>query len=123
MTVRHRVGIGYDAHRFGEGRRLVLGGIEIEGESGLAGHSDADVVTHVVVDALLGAAGLGDIGRHFPDDDPRYRDAGASSCWRRSTGCLAFPVPPSTSSPSRCESSPEVRSRPSSHSNLSHRPK
>ena len=75
MSVQHRVGIGYDAHRFGEGRRLVLGGIEIEGERGLAGHSDADVVAHAVADALLGAAGLGDIGRHFPDDDPRYLDA------------------------------------------------
>jgi 2-C-methyl-D-erythritol 2,4-cyclodiphosphate synthase len=69
-------GIGYDSHRLVEGRRLVLGGVEIEGaERGLAGHSDADVLTHAIVDALLGAAGLGDIGQHFPDTDDRYRDA------------------------------------------------
>ncbi len=72
----HRAGIGYDSHRLEEGRRLVLGGLEIEGaEKGLAGHSDADVLTHAVIDALLGAAGLGDIGQHFPDTDERYRDA------------------------------------------------
>ena len=69
------VGIGYDSHRFEEGRRLVLGGVEIEHDRGLAGHSDADVVTHAVIDALLGAAGLGDIGTLFPDDDERWRDA------------------------------------------------
>jgi 2-C-methyl-D-erythritol 2,4-cyclodiphosphate synthase len=68
-------GIGYDSHRMVEGRRLILGGIEIPGELGLAGHSDADVLTHAVIDALLGAAGLGDIGEHFPDSDPHYRDA------------------------------------------------
>ncbi len=73
MTVR--VGIGYDCHPFAEGRRLVLGGVEIPHERGLAGHSDADVLTHAVIDALLGAAGLGDIGQHFPDTDERYRDA------------------------------------------------
>src|SRR4051794_2929992 len=71
-----RSGIGYDSHRLAEGRRLVLGGVEVEGaERGLAGHSDADVLTHAVIDALLGAAGLGDIGQHFPDTDDRYRDA------------------------------------------------
>jgi 2-C-methyl-D-erythritol 2,4-cyclodiphosphate synthase len=71
-----RSGIGYDSHRFEEGRRLVLGGVEIDGaERGLAGHSDADVLTHAVIDALLGAAGLGDIGQHFPDTDERWRDA------------------------------------------------
>ena len=70
-----RSGIGYDSHRFAEGRRLVLGGVEIPCERGLAGHSDADVLTHAVIDALLGAAGLGDIGEHFPDSDERYRDA------------------------------------------------
>jgi 2-C-methyl-D-erythritol 2,4-cyclodiphosphate synthase len=70
-----RSGIGYDVHRFGEGRRLVLGGVEIEGETGLVGHSDADVVTHAVMDALLGAAGKGDIGEHFPDHDPGFEDA------------------------------------------------
>ena len=70
-----RSGIGYDIHRFEEGRRLVLGGIEIAGETGLAGHSDADVLLHAIIDALLGAAGLGDIGRHFPPDDPQWKDA------------------------------------------------
>jgi 2-C-methyl-D-erythritol 2,4-cyclodiphosphate synthase len=73
--VSSRSGIGYDSHRFAEGRRLVLGGVEIPGERGLSGHSDADVLTHALIDALLGAAGLGDIGQHFPDTDERYRDA------------------------------------------------
>ena len=68
-------GLGYDSHRFEAGRRLVLGGVEIPHERGLAGHSDADVLAHAVTDALLGAAGLGDIGRHFPDTDGRWRDA------------------------------------------------
>lgn len=70
-----RVGIGNDVHRLVKGRRLVLGGVEIPYEKGLDGHSDADVLVHAVCDALLGAAGLGDIGRHFPDSDPAYRDA------------------------------------------------
>jgi 2-C-methyl-D-erythritol 2,4-cyclodiphosphate synthase len=68
-------GIGYDSHRLVEGRRLVLGGVEIPHERGLDGHSDADVLTHAVTDALLGAAALGDIGEHFPDSDERWRDA------------------------------------------------
>jgi 2-C-methyl-D-erythritol 2,4-cyclodiphosphate synthase len=68
-------GIGYDSHRLASGRRLILGGVEIPHELGLDGHSDADVLTHAVIDALLGAAGLGDIGEHFPDTDERYRDA------------------------------------------------
>ncbi|MFI5004159.1 MAG: 2-C-methyl-D-erythritol 2,4-cyclodiphosphate synthase [Solirubrobacterales bacterium] len=68
-------GIGYDCHRFAPERRLILGGVEIPHERGLEGHSDADVLTHAVIDALLGAAGLGDIGEHFPDTDERYRDA------------------------------------------------
>ena len=68
-------GIGYDSHRFEAGRRLVLGGVEVEAARGLAGHSDADVLTHAIIDALLGAAGLGDIGQHFPDTDERWRDA------------------------------------------------
>jgi len=68
-------GIGYDCHALAEGRRLVLGGVEIDHDRGLAGHSDADVLTHAIIDALLGAAGLGDIGQHFPDTDERYRDA------------------------------------------------
>ena len=71
-----RAGIGYDSHRLEAGRRLVLGGVEIEeSEAGLAGHSDADVLTHAIIDALLGAAGLGDIGQHFPDTDERWKDA------------------------------------------------
>jgi len=70
-----RVGIGYDIHRFQEGRRLLLGGVEIPGETGLAGHSDADVLLHAIVDALLGAAGLGDLGQHFPPADPQWKDA------------------------------------------------
>jgi len=69
------VGIGYDSHRFAEGRPLIIGGVEIEHELGLSGHSDADVLTHAVIDALLGAAGEGDIGTLFPDDDERWRDA------------------------------------------------
>ena len=67
--------MGIDSHRFAPGRRLILGGVEIAHDEGLAGHSDADVLTHAVIDALLGAAGLGDIGAHFPDTDPRFRDA------------------------------------------------
>ena len=70
-----RVGIGYDAHRFVAGRRLVLGGVEIPHEFGLEGHSDADALTHAVIDAVLGAAGLGDIGTLFPPDDERWRSA------------------------------------------------
>jgi 2-C-methyl-D-erythritol 2,4-cyclodiphosphate synthase len=69
------IGLGFDSHRFAEGRPLVLGGVEVPHERGLAGHSDADVLTHAVIDALLGAAGLGDIGHHFPDTDERWRDA------------------------------------------------
>ena len=72
-----RVGIGYDIHPLVEGRRLVLGGVRIEHPTGLDGYSDADVLTHAVIDALLGAAGLGDIGTHFPADDPEFK--GASS--------------------------------------------
>jgi 2-C-methyl-D-erythritol 2,4-cyclodiphosphate synthase len=68
-------GIGYDSHRLAQGRRLILGGVEIPGELGLEGHSDADVLTHAVIDALLGAAGLGDIGEHFPDTQERFSDA------------------------------------------------
>jgi 2-C-methyl-D-erythritol 2,4-cyclodiphosphate synthase len=69
------LGIGYDSHRLLAGRRMVIGGVEIPGELGLDGHSDADVLAHAVTDALLGAAGLGDIGEHFPDTDERWRDA------------------------------------------------
>ena len=70
-----RIGYGYDSHRFEEGRRLVLGGVEFPGETGLAGHSDADVLVHAVIDALLGAAALGDIGSHFPDTDAKWKGA------------------------------------------------
>jgi 2-C-methyl-D-erythritol 2,4-cyclodiphosphate synthase len=69
-----RIGFGYDSHRLTVGRRLVLGGVEIPHEKGFWGHSDADVLIHAVCDAILGAAGLGDIGRQFPDTDPAYRD-------------------------------------------------
>jgi len=68
-----RVGQGFDVHQLVEGRKLVMGGVEIPYERGLLGHSDADVLLHAICDALLGAAGLGDIGRHFPDSDPRYK--------------------------------------------------
>lgn len=70
-----RIGHGYDVHRLVEGRDLILGGVKIDFEKGLLGHSDADVLFHAVSDALLGAAGLGDIGRHFPDTDPKYKGA------------------------------------------------
>ena len=70
-----RVGIGYDSHRFAAGRKLILGGVEIAHPLGLAGHSDADAVAHALIDAMLGAAGLGDIGTMFPDSDPGWRGA------------------------------------------------
>jgi 2-C-methyl-D-erythritol 2,4-cyclodiphosphate synthase len=73
--VSTRVGIGYDSHRLSAGRRLIIGGVELEHDQGLDGHSDADVLAHALTDALLGAAGLGDIGEHFPDSDERWRDA------------------------------------------------
>ena len=85
-----RIGEGYDVHRLAEGRKLIIGGVEIPYSKGLLGHSDADVLLHAVMDALLGAAALGDIGRHFPDSDPAYE--GASSlellveCSRMLTG-------------------------------------
>ena len=83
------VGIGYDSHRFEEGRRLVLGGVEIEYPRGLAGHSDADVLTHAVIDALLGAAGMGDIGTLFPDDEDRWRDADSIDLLRTAVGTVS----------------------------------
>jgi 2-C-methyl-D-erythritol 2,4-cyclodiphosphate synthase len=70
-----RVGVGYDSHRFEAGRRLVLGGVDIPSDTGLAGHSDADAVSHAITDAILGAAGMGDIGSHFPPGDEQWRDA------------------------------------------------
>ena len=81
-------GIGYDCHRFADGRRLVLGGIDVEHDRGLEGHSDADVLTHAIIDALLGAAGLGDIGQHFPDTDERYRDADSLDLLRTAVSML-----------------------------------
>ena len=86
-----RVGQGFDIHRFGDDlqRRLVLGGVVFDGEPGLLGHSDADAVAHAVADALLGAAGLGDIGEHFPDTDERWRDADSLDLLRAVVGELA----------------------------------
>ena len=91
-------GLGYDCHRFAPGRRLVLGGVEIPHEVGLLGHSDADVLTHAIIDALLGAAGLGDIGEHFPDTDERFKDADSLALLRSTVqlldraGCWAIHV-------------------------------
>ncbi len=82
-------GLGYDCHRFAEGRRLVLGGVELAHDWGLAGHSDADVLTHAIIDALLGAAALGDIGEHFPDTDERYRDADSLELLRTAVAMLS----------------------------------
>jgi 2-C-methyl-D-erythritol 2,4-cyclodiphosphate synthase len=82
------VGIGYDSHRFGAARPLILGGVEIEHETGLEGHSDADVITHAAIDALLGAGGLGDIGTLFPDDEDRWRDADSVDLLRTVVGMI-----------------------------------
>ena len=84
-----RAGIGYDSHRFAEGRRLVLGGVVIPHEHGLAGHSDADAVAHAVTDALLGAAALGDIGRHFPPSDDRWQGADSMGLLERAVHLLS----------------------------------
>jgi 2-C-methyl-D-erythritol 2,4-cyclodiphosphate synthase len=83
------VGIGFDSHRFAEGRRLILGGVEVDHPRGLAGHSDADVLTHAVIDALLGAAGMGDIGTLFPDDEERWRDADSIDLLRTVVGTVS----------------------------------
>ena len=91
-----RIGHGYDVHRLTEGRRLVLGGVEIPYEKGLLGHSDADVLLHAIADALLGAAALGDIGKLFPDNDPAYKDADSllriSGIYGASFGACAITV-------------------------------
>jgi 2-C-methyl-D-erythritol 2,4-cyclodiphosphate synthase len=84
-----RIGHGYDSHRFAAGRRLVLGGVEIPAERGLSGHSDADAVAHAITDALLGAAGLGDIGTHFPPSDPQWKDADSLQLLARVVQLLA----------------------------------
>jgi 2-C-methyl-D-erythritol 2,4-cyclodiphosphate synthase len=83
------VGIGYDSHRFAEGRKLVLGGVEIDHPLGLEGHSDADVLTHAVIDAILGAAGGGDIGTLFPPDEERWRGADSIDLLRTAIGTIA----------------------------------
>lgn len=90
-TAPFRVGHGFDIHRFSDDpdRRLVLGGVEFEGEPGLVGHSDADAIAHAVIDALLGAAGLGDIGQQFPDTDPRYRGADSIELLRQTVAMVA----------------------------------
>jgi 2-C-methyl-D-erythritol 2,4-cyclodiphosphate synthase len=86
--VSARSGVGWDSHRFEEGRRLVLGGVTVDFRLGLTGHSDADALTHAVIDALLGAAGLGDIGQHFPDTDERWRDADSIELLRTVRGIV-----------------------------------
>jgi 2-C-methyl-D-erythritol 2,4-cyclodiphosphate synthase len=83
------VGIGYDSHRFAEGRKLILGGVEIDHPLGLEGHSDADVLTHAVIDAILGAGGGGDIGTLFPPDEERWRDADSIDLLRTAIGTIA----------------------------------
>ena len=83
-----RIGHGFDVHAFAAGRRLIIGGVDIPYERGLLGHSDADVLLHAVCDALLGAAGLGDIGKHFPDSDPRYKGADSRELLRQVVGLL-----------------------------------
>jgi 2-C-methyl-D-erythritol 2,4-cyclodiphosphate synthase len=83
------IGIGYDSHRFAEGRRLVLGGVEVPHELGLEGHSDADVLTHAVIDAILGASGGGDIGTLFPPEEERWRDADSIDLLRTTVGTVA----------------------------------
>jgi len=82
-NVQHRVGIGYDVHRLVEGRKLVIGGVEIPYSKGLLGHSDADVLLHAISDALLGAIGKGDIGEHFPDNDEKYKDISSMQLLKR----------------------------------------
>jgi 2-C-methyl-D-erythritol 2,4-cyclodiphosphate synthase len=82
-------GIGYDCHRFVSGRPLVLGGVQVEHDRGLDGHSDADVLTHAIIDAMLGAGALGDIGQHFPDTDPRYAGADSIDLLRATVSLLA----------------------------------
>jgi len=86
------VGIGYDSHRFADGRPLILGGVEIDHPRGLEGHSDADVVTHAVIDAILGATGGGDIGSLFPPDEPQWRDADSIDLLRTAIGTIGGAV-------------------------------
>jgi 2-C-methyl-D-erythritol 2,4-cyclodiphosphate synthase len=86
------VGIGYDSHRFGEDRPLVLGGVEVPFDRGLIGHSDADVLTHAVIDAVMGAGGMGDIGTVFPDDDPQWQGADSVGMLSTVVGMLRGPI-------------------------------
>ena len=83
-----RVGIGYDVHQLCEGRKLILGGVEVPFERGLLGHSDADVLIHAIMDALIGAMGLGDIGKHFPDTDPAYKGISSVALLEHVTGLM-----------------------------------
>jgi 2-C-methyl-D-erythritol 2,4-cyclodiphosphate synthase len=83
-----RIGHGFDVHAFAQGRKLIIGGVEIPHDKGLAGHSDADVLLHAICDALLGAAGLGDIGRHFPDSDAQYKGIDSRKLLRHVAGLL-----------------------------------
>lgn len=83
-----RIGQGYDVHKLVEGRDLIIGGVKIPYEKGLSGHSDADVLTHAVIDALFGAAGLGDIGEHYPDNDPQYKDVSSIELLKLAAGLL-----------------------------------
>ncbi len=83
-----RIGIGYDSHRFSAGRRLILGGLKIPYGKGLLGHSDGDVLVHAIIDSIIGAAGMGDIGRHFPDTDPRWKDASSIEMLRDAIGAV-----------------------------------
>jgi 2-C-methyl-D-erythritol 2,4-cyclodiphosphate synthase len=87
--LKYRFGNGFDAHRFGAGRPLILGGVTIPFEKGLLGHSDADVLTHAIIDALLGAAALDDIGAHFPDTDPQYKDISSLVLLGKTLGIIA----------------------------------
>jgi 2-C-methyl-D-erythritol 2,4-cyclodiphosphate synthase len=85
-----RVGIGYDSHKLVDGRKLILGGMEIPFEKGLSGHSDADVLCHAIIDSLVGALGLGDIGKHFPDSDPQWKDASSIQLLRQVVELMRF---------------------------------
>ena len=88
MIIDLKTGIGFDVHAFAEGRKLILGGIEIKHDKGLAGHSDADALLHAITDALLGSISLGDIGTHFPDDDPRYKNADSTVFLKKANDLL-----------------------------------
>ncbi len=81
-----RIGVGYDSHRLVAGRKLIVGGVQIPFEKGLAGHSDGDVLCHAIIDAIIGALGLGDIGKHFPDSEPRWKDAASVEMLKYITG-------------------------------------